>query len=190
MIGAHPDDVEVSTGGTIQTLVADGWDVEVNVQGPSIERWNEHSRAVKILGARSSARPVGEPRHEVSWIERLAIWPPDLIVTTSSTDTHPDHRAAAELGLSLVRKNNITLWEMNHAIPGGIYGAPQLNHFVVFSGEQANMKRDALKAHKSQFEKYGYWWLDTVMARDRYYGLLADRETYLYAEGFRIVHSR
>ena len=186
-LGAHPDDVVVSAGGTLRTLVDEGWEVWISPQFPaSWERTEEGIEAAKILGA--TYMPVShlDQREAVDYWSGLGF---DLIVTPSSTDSHQDHRDVFELGYSLARKNTISFWEMNHAIPGGIYGVPNLNHFVMFNPMQQNLKQKAINAHRSQVEKYGIWWTNTIWTRDRYYGLMASRENspFTYAEGFHIV---
>lgn len=184
-LGAHPDDVEISAGGTIRTLVDEGWEVWISPQFPaSWERTEEGIEAAKILGA--TYMPVShlDQREAVEFWSDMGF---GLIVTPPSRDSHQDHRKVAELGLSLARKNNISLWEMNHAIPGGIYGMPALNHFVVFDANQQRTKEQALRAHESQVEKYGDWWESAVYIRDRYYGIMVNRDKVVYAEGFRIV---
>ncbi len=186
-LGAHPDDVETGAGGTIQTLVEDGWEVWVSTTHHIRERIGEGVDASKILGATYMPYSRIGPSGVSEFVAYFSGLPLDLIVTSSPTDSHQDHRAVAELGLSLARKNNIALWQMNHAIPGGIYNAPQLNHFVMHSLDQHNVKEQALRAHKSQSEKYGPWWEDTVYMRDRYYGSMIDRENVVFAEGFHIV---
>jgi LmbE family N-acetylglucosaminyl deacetylase len=188
-MGAHPDDVEVSAGGTVQTLVEDGWEVWITTTVyEGSKRLDEGLAAAEILGA--SYIPVSGTHEEIvgSWSD---IGDFDLIVTTPITDSHPAHRTTAKIGLALTRRNDVDLWEMNHAIPGGIANSPDLNHFVTFSFEQETNKQRALKAHKTQDTKYGDWWRPAILARDRYLGLMVERgQIIAYAEGFRIVHSR
>ena len=188
-LGAHPDDVEVSAGGTVRTLVAEDWEVDIHTWSNymSDERIEEGQVAASVFGAHYSwTHGVWTFSEMVAKLGR--IYPDlDLIVTPPSTDSHQDHRKVAELGLSLARKNNIKLWEMNHAIPGGIYGMPALNHFVTFGPTVQAIKEQAIRKHASQIEKYGGWWLEAIYTRDRYLGIMVDRIDVTYAEGFHIV---
>ena len=183
-LGAHPDDVEVGAGGTIQTLVADGWEVNIATYPADSGRKEEAETAAEILGTTYTALGVTEHRMILTALDQGA-W--NLIVTPSATDSHPEHRALSEVGLALARKNNVSLWQMNHAIPGGVYNAPQLNYLAPFSVDQLDRKLEALEAHQSQYEKYGIWWLSAVSARDLYLGEMIQRDPPTYAEGFHIV---
>ena len=186
MLGAHADDVEISAGGTILTLIDQGWEVWITHTEPtSIARMEESIDAAEILGA-TYMPYTGDSRDLVRHWGGMGI---DLFVTPSAVDSHPEHRAAADIGVQLARGNDVELWEMNHAIPGGVVPAPQLNHFVRFTISQATTKYRAIRAHTSQLEAYGQWWIDAIDARDRYYGLIGNREDPVYVEGFRIVYS-
>ena len=185
-IGAHADDVEISAGGTILTLVDQGWEVWItHTEKASRQRMGEAIDAAHILGA--TYMPYsGDSRALVWYWGGMGI---DLFVTPSAVDSHPEHREAADIGVQLSRNNNVELWQMNHAIPGGVVPAPELNHFVRFTISQATTKYRAITAHTSQIEAYGQWWIDAIRSRDRYYGLVANREDPVYVEGFRIVQS-
>ena len=187
-IGAHADDVEIGAGGTIQGLVEEGWDVWTTLSQPTPnERIAEAVEAAKEVGA--SFMPYSSYTGMGTLTTYWDGFSFELIVTTPDTDSHPAHREAAELGIALARKNTIALWQMNHAIPGGVYPAPQLNHFVTWGMEEYYHKMQAIQKHRSQYEKYGRWWIEAIAARDRYYGLMHNRHEATFAEGFRIVKS-
>ena len=183
-LGAHPDDVEVGAGGTIQTLVADGWEINIATYPIETARKKEAEAAAEILGATYTALGVTEHRIILTALDQ-GTW--DLIVTPSPTDSHPEHRTMSEVGLALARRNSVSLWQMNHGIPGGIFNAPRLNHFVRFDIEVMLNKERALRAHKSQWNKYGEWWIEATVTRDGYYGMMVERDLATFAEGFYIV---
>jgi len=187
-LGAHPDDVEVSAGGTVARLVDEDWDVVIAVlpQGFFDSGRNmEGQAAARILGATYRMYAPQAVNHLISLIERD--YPmPDLIVTPPPIDSHQDHRAVTKIGFALARENRTELWHMNFAIPGRI-SSPPLNHFVRFGLNAQERKELALQAHTSQWLKYGgEVWAALIANRDRYYGELLGAS---YAEGFERVYS-
>jgi LmbE family N-acetylglucosaminyl deacetylase len=116
-VGAHPDDVEISCGGTLAALVArgievhiatvtDGWCGSYDLAGPEIAkvRLEEARRAAEIVGAASfhhlgmhdqgSETTIERRRDLVNLIRRLGA---NVILGQSPADYHVDHRNAAEL---------------------------------------------------------------------------------------------
>ena len=187
-LGAHPDDVEVCAGGTVAKLVANGWEVVIATPYKNDVRYEEAVRAAAALGAVYWNWKVGLERRDVIIFCEGGQRPGwDLIVTPSPQDSHQEHREIAELGYALARKNNVELWHMNTGIPGGLAISPKLNHFMSLNNDQLRAKSDSIRAHKSQWEKYGGWdWLDTISARDRHYGGLIGAP---YAEGYERIFS-
>lgn len=112
-VGAHPDDVEISCGGTLALAASQGLSVgildltrgELATNGTPDERAREGDEAARILGARgrwnaglpdggldgSDARQVAEA---VASIRRLR---PAILLTHFHQDRHPDHVAASAL---------------------------------------------------------------------------------------------
>lgn len=112
-VGAHPDDVEISCGGTLalaasQGLAAGILDLsrgELATNGTPEIRAAESAEAAKLLGVRgrwNAELPDGglhahdpeQVRRAVEWLRRLR---PDVLVVHFPRDRHPDHVAAAEL---------------------------------------------------------------------------------------------
>jgi LmbE family N-acetylglucosaminyl deacetylase len=116
-VGAHPDDVEISCGGTLAALVArgievhiavvtDGWCGSYELPGPEIAqiRLGEGRRAADICGAASfthlgmhdqgSEATIERRRDLVNLIRRLGA---SVLLGHSPSDYHVDHRNAAEL---------------------------------------------------------------------------------------------
>jgi bacillithiol biosynthesis deacetylase BshB1 len=112
-VGAHPDDAEISCGGTLalaasQGLAAGILDLsrgELATNGTPEIRDAESNEAAKILGLRgrwNAGLPDGglhahdpeQVREAVRWLRRLK---PDVLVVHVPRDRHPDHVAAAEL---------------------------------------------------------------------------------------------
>ena len=104
--GAHPDDVELSAGGTAAKLVKDGLRVgivdltrgEMGTRGTPQTRKKESQRAAKALGAtfrqqldfQDGNLQTGREQ-ELEIIELLRIRRPKLVVGPWPDDRHPDH---------------------------------------------------------------------------------------------------
>ncbi len=112
-VGAHPDDVEISCGGTLALAAAQGLAAgildlsrgELATNGTPEIRAAESAEAAKLLGVRgrwNAGLPDGglhahdpeQVRRAVDWLRRLR---PDVLVVHFPRDRHPDHVAAAEL---------------------------------------------------------------------------------------------
>jgi bacillithiol biosynthesis deacetylase BshB1 len=112
-VGAHPDDVEISCGGTLALAASQGLAVgildltrgELSTNGTPEERAREGEAAALILGTRgrwNAALPDGgivphdptQTAAAVEWIRRLR---PAALLTHVPRDKHPDHVAASEL---------------------------------------------------------------------------------------------
>jgi N-acetylglucosamine malate deacetylase 1 len=112
-IGAHPDDVEISCGGTIATAAAEGLRAgildltrgESATNGTPEIRAAEAAEAARLLGAAgrwNAGLPDGALHaHDPEQVRRAVLWlralRPDVVVVHYPRDRHPDHVAAAEL---------------------------------------------------------------------------------------------
>jgi bacillithiol biosynthesis deacetylase BshB1 len=112
-IGAHPDDVEISCGGTIAAAAAEGLRAgildltrgESATNGTPEIRAEEAAEAARLLGAAgrwNAELPDGALHaHDPEQVRRAVLWiralRPDIVVVHYPRDRHPDHVAAAEL---------------------------------------------------------------------------------------------
>lgn len=111
--GAHPDDVELTSGGLAALLAAHGHAVamvdltrgEASSRGTPEERAAEATTAARILGV-SERRTLGLPdlaldRHARAQLEPLVAclreFRPRLVVAPDRHDAHPDHVEASHL---------------------------------------------------------------------------------------------
>ena len=111
-IAAHPDDAEISVGGTLLRLVDAGARVgvldvtrgEMGTRGTRADRDAEAARATEIMGLAwrgNLEQPDGRVRVTVEAREALARHlrelAPDLVLSHHLDDPHPDHEASARL---------------------------------------------------------------------------------------------
>ncbi len=104
--GAHPDDVELSAGGTVAKCVKDGLRVgivdltrgEMGTRGTPDTRKREASNAARVLGAtfrlqldfQDGNLQTGREQ-ELEIIELLRRYRPKLVIGPYPDDRHPDH---------------------------------------------------------------------------------------------------
>lgn len=111
-IGAHPDDTELSCGGTILSHVSQGYKVgildltggELGTRGTADTRREEAANAAKILGVSVRENAgfadgffANDKEHQLALIKYIRKYQPDIILATAIHDRHPDHARAAQL---------------------------------------------------------------------------------------------
>lgn len=162
-IGAHPDDIEIGSAGTIAKLVQIGWDVHCCVltseQDTKIAqtRENEARKAGHTLGVpsgniffmhfpdsflESTGETVGSFR-KVLHDKKLN---PDLIFTHTQADSHNDHRAAYNLVVAAFRKKPI----LNFAVVNSLIRSNFKPQVFIETADYLEAKKHALILHKSQ----------------------------------------
>jgi bacillithiol biosynthesis deacetylase BshB1 len=111
-IGAHPDDIELSCGGTILSHISQGLKVgildltrgELGTRGTAETRAAEAEAAADILGV-SVRENAGfadgffenDKAHQLEIIKYIRKYRPDIILANAIHDRHPDHARAAQL---------------------------------------------------------------------------------------------
>jgi bacillithiol biosynthesis deacetylase BshB1 len=170
--GAHPDDVELSAGGTVAKCVKDGLRVgivdltrgEMGTRGTPQIRKREAQSAAKVLGAtfrqhldfQDGNLQTGREQ-ELQIIEILRTWRPKLVIAPWPDDRHPDHTRtgrivteasfyaglrALETGLAEHRPQTVLYYLQNYMIPPS---------FVVDVSKTWKAKMKSVAAYKSQF---------------------------------------
>lgn len=176
-VGAHPDDVELSAGGTIAKHVALGRKVavvdmtegELGSRGTVESRYEEAEIASKILGltARVNLQMKDgffEESEEnlIRLIRQIRYFQPDIILANAKSDRHPDHARGASLiaraaFLSGLRKIDTSFDETPQMCwrPKVVYHYIQDNYltpdFVVDVSDFVEIKLEAIRAYKTQF---------------------------------------
>lgn len=177
VFAAHPDDAEMSCGGTIAKLISQGKKLgivdltegELGTRGSAEIRLREAAQATEImgihhrenLGFRDGFFKVDES-HKLAIVQRVRRFMPDLVIANSVSDRHPDHGRAAQLikeslFLSGLRRIE-TEWAgeaQNAWRPSQLVYFIQDNFhmpdFVVDITDFHDMKMAAIKAYASQF---------------------------------------
>ena len=177
VFGAHPDDVELSCGGTILKLVSKGFKVgiadltmgEMGTRGTPAIRAHESDNAASIMGL--SARVNLGLRDALFQINEdslsavaavIRAFQPEIVIANAPTDRHNDHRRAAQLvkeAYFLAGLYKMNLQYEGQEVAGwrsrALFHYIQDYHlepdFVVDISNFQQAKMEAVLAHKSQF---------------------------------------
>lgn len=111
-IGVHPDDVELGCSGTIINEIRKGKKVgvldltqgELGSRGSIETRYQEAAKAAKILGVHMRENLKmhdgffkNDEEHQKKLIIAVRKYQPEIIITNSLSDRHPDHGRAGKL---------------------------------------------------------------------------------------------
>lgn len=198
-VGAHPDDVEIGMGGTValsteagrRVLIVDLTDGEPTPCGTPEIRAAESSAAAAALGAdrRTLTLPNRylfdgvEQREALATVLREAR--PRMLFLPYPVDAHPDHVAAARIGMAARFYGKFT----KTAMPGEPHYVPRVfsymavhqriiaqPSFIIDIGPVLSRKREALEAYRSQFvdNPANSAVIDSVQAAAGMWGALAN----------------
>jgi LmbE family N-acetylglucosaminyl deacetylase len=184
--GAHPDDPESSSGGTMALYADAGHEVvslyltrgEAGIRGKSHEeaaqiRTAEAEAACKILNARAvfltqidGATELNADRYNEAW-KVIRDERPDILITHWPIDSHRDHRIISMLmydtWLHAKKKFELFYFEVESGQQTQHF-AP--THYVDISSTE-DRKRRACYAHPSQDAEKGFYVLHDEMNRFR-----------------------
>lgn len=175
-IGAHPDDIEFSMGGTVAKLVAEDYKVrfiditngEPTPFGSVEKRAQESKKAAEILGAEryTLTHPNRylfddvEIRKEIA--NHIREIKPSVMFIHYPTDAHPDHWAAHQLSMASRFYGKLSKSDMvgdRHYTPRIFYFfsvhlkiAPQPS-FCINISEHIEKKLEAVTSYESQFQE-------------------------------------
>lgn len=185
-IGAHPDDVEMTCGGTLVRLkgrgkrfgIVDLTRGEMGTRGTHETRRREAERAAEILGAEfRETLDFGDGGIAVSRENELLLMDvirrekPRLVITSYPDDRHPDHARAGRIVTDAAFYAGLRKIETNHPahrpqqtiyFPTGTMHEP---HFVVDITAAMDTRRAAILAFASQFHREGSAEPETVLSQ-------------------------
>ena len=176
-IGAHPDDIELSCGGTILSHISQGLKVgildltrgELGTRGSAESRAAEANAAAEILGVSVRENAgfddgffVNDKAHQLEIIKYVRKYQPDIILTNAIHDRHPDHARAAQLTEDAVFLSGLSKVEtkLSGAIqkpfrPRSVYHYIQsldvTPDLAVDISPYFEKKIEAIRAYKTQF---------------------------------------
>lgn len=161
-VGAHPDDIELGSGGTIYKAVMAGSRVVVLYMtrgGKTTDtnvRMRESKEAMSILGVKEvnfenfPDTEIPDSFVTINCLEKYAEkYQPDVVLTHSVNDIHQDHRRVGWLGMAAFRNvAKILAFETPRVRPANF-----LPSFFVNITGCVDKKWEALRCHVSQKEK-------------------------------------
>lgn len=197
--GAHPDDVEISAGGTLCAEAAKGKAVgivditlgEMGTRGTPAIRLDEAKRAAEIIGCKVRINLElpdcffeinSETLHKV--ISTIRTYQPDIVLINAPHDRHPDHGKASKLVLEACFLAGLTKIESKDAQlrpwrPSRVYHYMQFYQhppdFIYDISDFLEQKLNCIKAHKSQFWDPHSNEPETLIASKHFYDNLAAR---------------
>jgi N-acetylglucosamine malate deacetylase 1 len=211
-IAAHPDDVELSCGGTLVQLASKGRRFglvdltrgEMGTRGDAATRKKEAARAAEILGAAfretldfgDGGLATGREQ-ELTLIGLIRREKPRLILTTYPEDRHPDHARAGRLVTDAAYYAGLRRIETGspaHRPQQVIYFSSAYLHtpgFVVDVTPAMEKRRAALGAYASQFHDSTSTDPQTVLSKEGFLEMIEARARHFgfligveFGEGF------
>ena len=190
-IGAHSDDAELACGGTLAKARARGHAAHLlvltessypNLEGKEIrtvtEARDEAVAAAGVLGIDAAnvtflpfkTRELPYDANVIVEIEKaIRSFEADVLLTHWPFDTHQDHRRAALSTLSAARHfNSILMYEP--IFPSGRSYVGFRPQIYIDISDFIDQKLEALRRHKTQYDKYGDDWITAIEARSRLRG--------------------
>ena len=203
-IGAHLDDIELACGGTLAKAVKNGHEVKVLIMSKSgytnkdgkVQRSNDTAvkeglDALHALGI-EDIEILDFPTKDIPFCSDvvnaidivISDYNPDVIFTHHPFDTHQAHEGVAKATIAAARRKN-TVYFYEPIAPSGRSYVSFKPQMYVGIDETIDLKIDALKKHKSEYQKFGGEdWIIGVKSRCGFRGYEIGKK---YAESFEIL---
>ena len=194
VFGAHPDDIEIGMGGTIRKLASAGNDIYsciTSIPDSHERRKLEAREAAVILGIKDvlflnfELADLGFNRKTINAIDNIInVLKPHSVFTHWIEDSHQDHANTTRCVIAATRKNEFNVLMYEQTLPGGITPAAFRAQYFIDITPHIDAKIESIRAHKSQMEKNGDWWLEGIRGRAMYRGYQIRSK---FAEAFEII---
>ncbi len=175
--GAHPDDVEISAGGTVAKHISLGYKVgivdltrgELGTRGTAEIRDAEAAAAAKILGVEVRENlnmPDGfftnSKENQLKIIAVLRKYQPEIVICNAVSDRHPDHGKGSQVVIDACFYSGLKMIESKEAGLSQLPWRPKtIYHYIQFYTMKPDLvvdvsdfmdkKMESLYAYKSQF---------------------------------------
>jgi LmbE family N-acetylglucosaminyl deacetylase len=192
-LGAHCDDIEIGSGGTLMNLIDEYQDIEFccvifcSNQAREQESYKSfeillkkvHKKSINIFNFKDGFLPYQEEKVKDIFEKMKKAFVPDLILTHYRDDRHQDHRIVSDLTWNTYRDHLILEYEIPKY--DGDFGTP--NFFFELSEATCRQKiNHILQVYTSQKEKH--WFTEDIfLATARLRGMEACAKS-KYAEAF------
>lgn len=189
-VGAHHDDIELGTAGTLAKLARDGhkiWGIILtnsethyeikNIHRPQARALKEGNKAAKIVGFKLLETPKelaannGELTYNAQYMRYLEKLIFDLKIDTLFThwqyDMNTDHEACAKLSIVAGRHlGRILMYRSNWYQPDRGFNG------IIFSdiSPTIKIKRRAIEAYAGEVKRYSQSWVESFIDANRAWG--------------------
>ena len=182
VLTAHPDDLEISCGGTVAKIVDQGGTVDNFILCPYQDHKKHLPETSKILGFNVILNEVKErPKLDHNLIgsveNQLDMQSYDLLITHWKEDWHQDHRICHDVGNTLRRKQPLEVWYMNAFPYCQKYSTFEANVYSDISS-YIDKKREAVGVYKNINSR----WNSDIEAMSKFRGTFINVE---HAEVFK-----
>lgn len=173
-IAAHPDDVELSVGGTLIKLAVQGYRTgildltrgEAGTRGTPELRRREAEQAAGILGVSvrenldlGDAHIWVNEESRVKLVRALRRLRPRVIFTQHADDPHPDHAHTAQLVREAIHISGLAKYDAEaglerlrpNCVAYFLFPRTVAPSFIVDISAESERKWEAIRAHASQF---------------------------------------
>ena len=198
---AHPDDMELTVGGTLLKMKALGYrtgalDItqgEMGTRGSVGIRAREAETAAQILKldlrenlGLPDGRVFADDESRTKLVRVLRRLKPKVVLTHQADDPHPDHNQIAHLVREAARLASMQKYDIDFGLPRtnvpmvahNIFSQRVAASFIVDISDFLEQKMDAIRAHASQFHDPGSKDLETRLTGKHFLEELENRSRY------------